>query len=57
MKLSTEHFENNYKTLVKLGAGGFGTVYKAIRILDNLPVAIKQIPKANIHDYDMVNSV
>ncbi|XP_059190816.1 serine/threonine-protein kinase pim-3-like [Centropristis striata] len=42
-----EQFEAKYLQLLKLGEGGQGTVYAGERKTDNLPVAIKHIPKAD----------
>ncbi|XP_059182373.1 serine/threonine-protein kinase pim-2-like [Centropristis striata] len=42
-----EQFEAKYLQLLKLGEGGQGTVYAGERKTDNLPVAIKHIPRAD----------
>lgn len=43
------HFKmNNYIIEKIIGNGGFGVVFAAKRIADNLPVAIKQIKKQKL---------
>ncbi|TNN78706.1 Serine/threonine-protein kinase pim-2 [Liparis tanakae] len=48
-------FEDAYLQLKKLGQGGFGSVYAGKRISDNLPVAIKRIPKADVESRPLVS--
>ncbi|XP_059200475.1 serine/threonine-protein kinase pim-3-like, partial [Centropristis striata] len=48
VKTNREKFEAKYLQLLKLGEGGQGTVYAGERKTDNLPVAIKRIPKAAV---------
>ena len=57
MKKDGDAFDESFKIELKLGAGGFGTVYKATRNIDNLPVAVKQIPRHKIHDWDQVSTI
>ena len=57
MKRDGDAFDNNFKIELKLGAGGFGTVYKATRDIDNLPVAVKQIPRHNTQACDQVSTI
>jgi len=38
-----------------LGQGGFGTVYAGMRMVDSHPVAVKQINRQNIKNYDIIN--
>ncbi|KAM7423599.1 hypothetical protein PAMA_000113 [Pampus argenteus] len=42
-------FKANYTEIYKLGEGGFGTVFAGLRTTDNVPVAIKHIPKENVY--------
>ncbi|XP_059207077.1 serine/threonine-protein kinase pim-2-like [Centropristis striata] len=48
VRTSREKFEAKYLLLLKLGEGRQGTVYAGERKTDNLPVAIKRIPKAAV---------
>uniref|UniRef100_A0A3Q3EXT5 non-specific serine/threonine protein kinase n=1 Tax=Labrus bergylta TaxID=56723 RepID=A0A3Q3EXT5_9LABR len=41
-------FQTKYKQGEKLGAGGCGSVFAGFRKADNVPVAIKHIPKDNV---------
>ncbi|XP_044058543.1 serine/threonine-protein kinase pim-2-like [Siniperca chuatsi] len=54
VKTSRANFEAKYLQLDKLGEGGFGSVYAGNRKTDNLPVAIKHIPKADVESRPMV---
>ncbi|XP_022625011.1 serine/threonine-protein kinase pim-1-like [Seriola dumerili] len=49
-----DDFEDKYLQLDKLGEGGFGSVYAGKRKTDNLPVAIKHVPKADVESRPMV---
>jgi hypothetical protein len=40
-----------YKVQEKIGCGGFGEVYKGIRKIDNMPIAIKIIKKNKINSW------
>ncbi|XP_070762029.1 serine/threonine-protein kinase pim-2-like [Enoplosus armatus] len=53
-RTSRANFEAKYLQLDKLGEGGFGSVYAGCRKMDNLPVAIKHIPKADVESRSMV---
>ena len=57
MKRDGDAFDERFKVEFKIGAGGFGTVYKATRNIDNLPVAVKQIPRHNTQDWDQVSTI
>ena len=46
----------NYKIGDVIGKGGFGTVYSAVRIEDNLPVAIKEIPAQSITQWAKIKN-
>jgi proto-oncogene serine/threonine-protein kinase Pim-1 len=46
----------NYKIGHVIGKGGFGTVYSAVRIEDNLPVAIKEIPAQSITQWAKIKN-
>lgn len=37
-----------------MGQGGFGVVYRAIRIVDDLPVAVKFIERRHVRDWGKV---
>ncbi|XP_028332985.1 serine/threonine-protein kinase pim-1-like isoform X1 [Gouania willdenowi] len=50
-----EYFEATYKELKVLGCGGFGSVFKAVRLSDSKPVAIKHIPRDNVSYVSMNN--
>ncbi|XP_059182389.1 serine/threonine-protein kinase pim-2-like [Centropristis striata] len=54
VRTSGENFEAKYLQLLQLGEGGFGTVYAGERKTDNLPVAIKHIPKALVRTRPVV---
>ncbi|XP_035981616.1 serine/threonine-protein kinase pim-1-like isoform X2 [Fundulus heteroclitus] len=41
-------FREQYMELQELGEGGFGSVFAGYRVEDNLPVAIKHIPKDKV---------
>ena len=56
MKRDYDEFENNFVIELKLGQGSFGTVYKAKRKFDGLPVAIKQIPRQKVNHWDEVST-
>uniref|UniRef100_UPI0037E8413E serine/threonine-protein kinase pim-1-like n=1 Tax=Semicossyphus pulcher TaxID=241346 RepID=UPI0037E8413E len=47
-KASRREFEAKYKQLSQLGEGGYGSVYAGVRRADNLPVAIKHIPRDSV---------
>jgi len=44
-------FEDQYKVGEVIGKGGFGVVYNGIRVVDNLPVAIKHVARAKVTDW------
>uniref|UniRef100_H3DNQ6 non-specific serine/threonine protein kinase n=1 Tax=Tetraodon nigroviridis TaxID=99883 RepID=H3DNQ6_TETNG len=45
----TAAFQSKYQELYMIGCGGFGDVFAGSRIQDNLPVAIKHIPRRNVY--------
>ncbi|CAI5446201.1 unnamed protein product [Caenorhabditis angaria] len=48
-------FKKNYKLKGELGRGGFGIVYRAVRIRDDLPVAVKFIDRNSVKEWARVN--
>mgnify|MGYP001570493929 CR=1 FL=1 len=48
-------FKKNYKLKGELGRGGFGIVYRAIRISDELPVAVKFVDRRTVREWGKVD--
>ncbi|CAI4230731.1 unnamed protein product [Auanema sp. JU1783] len=48
-------FKKNYKLKGELGRGGFGIVYRAIRISDETPVAVKFIDRRSVREWGKIN--
>uniref|UniRef100_A0A914C3W7 non-specific serine/threonine protein kinase n=1 Tax=Acrobeloides nanus TaxID=290746 RepID=A0A914C3W7_9BILA len=48
-------FKKNYRLKGELGQGGFGVVYRAIRISDEMPVAVKFIERRQVRDWGKLN--
>ncbi|PAV83272.1 hypothetical protein WR25_19818 isoform C [Diploscapter pachys] len=48
-------FKKNYKLKGELGRGGFGIVYRAIRISDELPVAVKFVDRRTVREWGKLN--
>lgn len=48
------NFKKRYKLKGELGRGGFGVVYRGIRICDELPVAIKFINRDQVRNWGKV---
>lgn len=46
-------FQKEYRLCEEIGRGGFGVVYKAFRITDNAPVAVKFIAHAHVREWTM----
>ena len=53
--ISPIEFNKIYKIQEKIRSGGFGDVYKGLRRIDNLPVAIKVIKKDRISTWNHVS--
>lgn len=51
----TVKFKRLYKLGPELGRGGFGAVYSGFRLKDNIPVAVKILPRENISSWGMVS--
>lgn len=45
-------FESQYRMCKIIGRGGFGSVFAGIRLRDQMPVAIKQLKKTKIRNWD-----
>lgn len=52
-----QHFNETYELHHLLGQGGFAVVYSGTRVRDNLPVAVKVIPKSNVYSFEEENDV
>uniref|UniRef100_A0A914EAV1 non-specific serine/threonine protein kinase n=1 Tax=Acrobeloides nanus TaxID=290746 RepID=A0A914EAV1_9BILA len=50
---SAKQFRKQYVLGEEIGRGGFGIVYKAHRIEDNLPVAVKFIERRHVRQWSM----
>ncbi|VDM63047.1 unnamed protein product [Angiostrongylus costaricensis] len=50
-------FKKHYKLKGELGRGGFGIVYRAVRISDELPVAVKFIDRRTVREWGKVNKL
>ncbi|CAD6188350.1 unnamed protein product [Caenorhabditis auriculariae] len=50
---SLKEFRKQYEVLEEIGRGGFGIVYKAIRKLDQLPVAVKFIQHKHVREWTL----
>ncbi|KAJ1365612.1 Serine/threonine-protein kinase prk-2 [Parelaphostrongylus tenuis] len=48
-------FKKQYKLKGELGRGGFGIVYRAVRISDDLPVAVKFIDRRTVREWGKIN--
>jgi serine/threonine protein kinase len=47
-------FRNQYQLCEEIQRGGFGIVYKAYRISDRLPVAVKYVEHKHVREWTMV---
>ncbi|CAI4230684.1 unnamed protein product [Auanema sp. JU1783] len=50
---SAKEFRRQYGVLDEIGRGGFGIVYKAVRISDSLPVAVKFVEHKHVREWTM----
>lgn len=48
-------FKKLYRLKGELGSGGFGVVYRAVRVSDDLPVAVKFIERRHVRDWGKLN--
>lgn len=48
-------FKKHYKLKGELGRGGFGIVYRAVRVSDELPVAVKFIDRRSVREWGKIN--
>uniref|UniRef100_A0AC34F4A9 Protein kinase domain-containing protein n=1 Tax=Panagrolaimus sp. ES5 TaxID=591445 RepID=A0AC34F4A9_9BILA len=48
-------FKKNYKLKGEIGQGGFGIVYSAIRVSDEMPVAVKFIERRHVREWGKLN--
>jgi len=48
-------FHLAYEVGAVIGAGGFGAVHEGVRVRDRLPVAIKQMPKSLILEWEVLD--
>ncbi|CEF66367.1 Serine/threonine-protein kinase pim-2 [Strongyloides ratti] len=48
-------FKKNYQLKGEIGRGGFGIVYRGIRISDEIPVAVKFIERRHIREWGKLN--
>ncbi|VDO25030.1 unnamed protein product, partial [Heligmosomoides polygyrus] len=50
---SAKEFRRQYTVLEEIGRGGFGIVYRAIRISDGLPVAVKFVEHKHVREWTL----
>jgi serine/threonine protein kinase len=48
-------FKKGYRLKGEMGSGGFGIVYRAVRICDDLPVAVKFIERRHVREWGKLN--
>ncbi|EFP00197.1 hypothetical protein CRE_18703 [Caenorhabditis remanei] len=53
--LGSSKFEKNYKIKAELGRGGFGVVYRAVRMSDNTTVAVKFVKAKRVKQWGEIN--
>uniref|UniRef100_A0A0N5BPB0 non-specific serine/threonine protein kinase n=1 Tax=Strongyloides papillosus TaxID=174720 RepID=A0A0N5BPB0_STREA len=52
---SFNKFKKNYQLKGEIGRGGFGIVYRGVRISDEIPVAVKFIERRHIREWGRLN--
>uniref|UniRef100_A0A7I4YGF2 Serine/threonine-protein kinase 1 n=1 Tax=Haemonchus contortus TaxID=6289 RepID=A0A7I4YGF2_HAECO len=53
---SAKEFRRQYSVLEEIGRGGFGIVYRAVRIADGLPVAVKFVEHRHVREWTLTGS-
>ncbi|VDL78202.1 unnamed protein product [Nippostrongylus brasiliensis] len=48
-------FKKHYRLKGELGRGGFGIVYRAVRVADELPVAVKFIDRRSVREWGKID--
>lgn len=54
---SFARFKKTYKLRGEIGRGGFGVVYRAVRLSDELGVAVKFIDRRSVREWGKVSSL
>ncbi|KAK6021196.1 hypothetical protein OSTOST_13142, partial [Ostertagia ostertagi] len=53
---SAKEFRRQYTVLEEIGRGGFGIVYRAVRIADGLPVAVKFVEHKHVREWTLTGN-